>query len=203
MTTNKANVSELICTRISHDIIGNIGAVANAVELLEEGDMDFLDDIKSILKVSSSVLSARLKFFRMAFGLNNSNLEDINTVKSVTEAYLKTLGNSNYPINIDLELKSADFCRIAMLVIMILADVIIKGGKIEAREIDTGFVAIIHSENNLSVEKINNIKNILQNNNIEGMAQYAPVVYLQKVLNNDKKVHIIEENTFGLIIKRG
>lgn len=27
-------LSELICTRISHDLIGNIGAVANAAELL-------------------------------------------------------------------------------------------------------------------------------------------------------------------------
>ena len=203
MITNESNISELICTRISHDIIGNIGAVANAVELLEEGDIDFLDDIKSILKVSSSVLSARLKFFRMAFGLNNSNLEDINTVKSVAKSYLQTLGNSKYPINLDLELKSTDLCRIAMLVIMILADIIIKGGKIEAREVDAGFVAIIHSENNLSSEKINNIKNILQGTYIDNIAQYAPVVYLQKVLNNDKKVHIIDEDTFGFIIKRG
>ena len=46
-------LSELICTRISHDLIGNIGAVGNAVELLEDGDMDFLDDIKSILQISS------------------------------------------------------------------------------------------------------------------------------------------------------
>ena len=36
MSDNK--VCELVCTRLSHDIIGNIGAVANAVELLEEGD---------------------------------------------------------------------------------------------------------------------------------------------------------------------
>lgn len=34
-------LSEIICTRISHDLIGNIGAVSNAVELLEDGDMDF------------------------------------------------------------------------------------------------------------------------------------------------------------------
>ena len=51
------NMTELVCTRISHDVIGNIGAVANAVELLEEGDMDFIDDIRSILKVSSKVLT--------------------------------------------------------------------------------------------------------------------------------------------------
>ena len=43
---NKAPIAELVCTRISHDLIGNIGAVANAVELLEEGDTDFLDEIK-------------------------------------------------------------------------------------------------------------------------------------------------------------
>lgn len=59
---SETELAELICTRISHDVIGNVGAVSNAVELLEEGDMDFLDDIRSILKVSSSVLSARLKF---------------------------------------------------------------------------------------------------------------------------------------------
>ena len=53
------NLSELISTRLSHDIIGNIGAVANAAELLEEGDMDFLDDIKSILKTLSSSIPFR------------------------------------------------------------------------------------------------------------------------------------------------
>ena len=74
--TNNSLVCELICTRLSHDIVGNIGAVANAVELLEEGDMDFIDDIKSILGVSSKNLASRLKFFRMAFGLNNANLEN-------------------------------------------------------------------------------------------------------------------------------
>lgn len=90
---SETELAELICTRISHDVIGNVGAVSNAVELLEEGDMDFLDDIRSILKVSSSVLSARLKFFRLAFGLSNANLEDFGQAKvRLAENYLKTLG---------------------------------------------------------------------------------------------------------------
>ena len=69
------NITELVCTRISHDLIGNIGAFANAVELLEDGDEDFMPEIQSMLKNSSSVLNARMKFFRMTFGLTNANLE--------------------------------------------------------------------------------------------------------------------------------
>ena len=86
-------LAEVISTRISHDLIGNIGAIGNAVELLEEGDMDFLSDIKNILKISSSVLSNRLKFFRMAFGLENSNIEDAIQVEKVSQAYIKTIGS--------------------------------------------------------------------------------------------------------------
>ena len=78
------DLTQAVSTRISHDLIGNIGAVSNAVELLEEGDMDFLPDIKSILNTSSSVLSARLKFFRMAFGLDNSNLENLAIIVDCT-----------------------------------------------------------------------------------------------------------------------
>ena len=43
---SETELAELICTRISHDVIGNVGAVSNAVELLEEGDME---DRKSVV----------------------------------------------------------------------------------------------------------------------------------------------------------
>lgn len=200
-TELKEKLTELVCTRISHDVIGNVGAVANAVELLEEGDMDFLDDIRSILKVSSRVLTARLKFFRMAFGLDNNNLNDMQMVTDTAKAYVQTIGNADYPIKLDLEIHSAAYSRIALLTVMILSDMIIKGGHIEAREIDNGFAALIHTGATLSKEKINTVKSLLKEENIECQAQYAPVVYLQNILNNNKKINIIEDNTFGLMIR--
>ena len=108
MNAQATEIAEIISTRISHDLIGNIGAVGNAVELLEEGDMDFLDDIKSILKISSGVLNSRMKFFRMAFGLSNANLEDSLVVEKTIRDYLSTLGNKNFPIELDLSSLSVD-----------------------------------------------------------------------------------------------
>lgn len=195
-------IAELICTRISHDIIGNVGAVSNAVELLEEGDMDFLDDIRSILKVSSSVLSARLKFFRLAFGLTNANLENIDLVKTTVENYLKTVGNQNYPITLEFELYNSEFSRQAMIAIMIIADTMIKGGKIEAREVGGRLVIISHCQTAPSSEKVLNIKAVISGNHPENMAQYAPVFYLKSLLTPlNQRLNLIEDPAFGLIIE--
>ena len=195
------NISEIICTRISHDIIGNVGAVANAVELLEEGDMDFIDDIRSILKVSSRVLSSRLKFFRLAFGLSNSNLTDITTIKKISADYLQTIGNASFPISLDMSISDTSWARPSLLIIMTLADVLVKGGQIEIKEIDGRLAAIVHSSHPLASEKIKTIKELISGKIPENIAQYAPVVYLQKILNNLKKINIIEDNTFGFIIQ--
>ncbi len=199
----ETELSELICTRISHDVIGNIGAVSNAVELLEEGDMDFLDDIRSILKVSSTVLSSRLKFFRLAFGLSNANLENIEVIKTTTENYLKTLGNQNYPISLALELHTPNWGRVAMIAIMIAADTLIKGGKIEAREVGNKLAVVVHTQASLSAEKLKNIKLVLAGEKPENnIAQYAPVFYLQQLMQQ-KQTHLtlVEEPALGFIVE--
>lgn len=176
-------IAELVCTRISHDVIGNIGAVSNAVELLEEGDEEFLDDIKSILKTSSGVLSARLKFFRMAFGLNNANLDKIEMVKVICEDYLKTIGNQNYPIELSFNLQTAPFCKLAMVCVMIVADCFIRGGKITVSEENAQSLLInAVSPSPLSAEKIAALKAIADGAAIELNAQYAPLYYLLSIL---------------------
>ena len=196
-TLSVSEISELVCTRISHDLIGNIGAVSNAVELLEEGDMDFMDDIRSILKVSSGVLTARLKFFRMAFGVDNANLEKLDLVEKTTADYLKTLGNVNYPISLTMRLSNWQLSKMAMLAVMILADTFIKGGNIEVRE-ETGRLLILAAGESRSAEKIGAVNGKL----IERTAQYAPVFYLQELLSKFKlKLNIIEDKGFGLSIE--
>lgn len=177
-------ISELIHTRISHDIIGNVGAVANAVELLEEGDTDFLDDITSILKASSFSLSSRLKFFRLAFGTSNSNLEQYDLVSLIVKDYLKTIGSQGSVVDFSIDTRDAFYTKLALLCVMIAGDTMIKGGKIEI--VQTGNKLEVNSFNNgLVADKVFIIKEVLQGNINDLLPQYAPILYLKHIVDNE------------------
>lgn len=200
METN-LNISELITTRISHDLIGNIGAVANAVELLEEGDMDFIDDIRSILKNSSQVLSARLKFFRMAFGLSSANIEDENLVRKTIDDYIKTIGNQNTKIDVEIGEYTTRYVRIIMICIMILSDLVIRDAKINIKEAEHKLYVNIYSLTKLSEQKKTVLTALLSGAEVEQLAQYAPVFYLKELLGaSGLPLSVSEGDDYGFVI---
>ena len=201
---NNTTLTELICTRINHDIIGNVGAVANAVELLDEGDMDFIDDINKILKTSSFTMSARLKFFRLAFGMGNTTMASVDDLRDVIKDYLKTIGNANYGIVLELDIENLEFYKAAMLLAMIGADLFIKGGKILIVQRDDNIEMVCSSESSINNEKSDGVKAIVNGVDIEKAAKYAPVYYLQEILINlNYVIAIREKESFGLLIKKG
>lgn len=198
---NAFNISELLCTRMSHDLIGNIGAFANAMELLEDEDDDFQEEIKSMLKTSSWVLSARLKFFRMAFGLHNGNLEQIETVKKTTADYLKTL-NPNHPLTLDFKIGNSDFNRVIMLAAMCAADTVIKGGTIEVSSDSTYLRITAASPFALAAAKIAAIEGILNAKMPDNLSQYAPFFCLNDILQKMGRRLSLEQsnNRFAILI---
>ena len=181
---SSTQVAELICTRISHDLIGNIGAVSNAVELLDD-DPESVADVKPILEISSKVLSDRLKFFRLAFGLSNAVVKNIEELNAVAQNYVQTIGNRNFPINLDLQVNTPQIYKIVLLGIMILADIFIKGGKILIKENSTNLMFDATSDFALSKTKLQNIQNVLRGVlPDENPALYAPIVYLKNILKD-------------------
>ena len=195
---DKTLLSQVICTRISHDLIGNAGALSNALELLEDGDTDFLDDIKKILAGSSAVLSARMRFFRLAFGLDNAALFDNKGVFGVIKNYLHTLGNMTNKYDFQAENTRPEHNRYILLTVMIFADLLIKGGEIRACfENDDLWIAGV-SQTDFPRDKIAAVKSILHGDkDYETDAQYAHILCLKELIAAKSQINLLEsaENT--------
>ncbi len=198
---NKFNITELVCTRISHDLIGNIGAFSNAMELLEDDDNDasFIKETHEMLKIISDVLSARLKFFRMVFGIANSNLEKSELVRKTSEEYLQTL-SQNSVINLDFSPIEgrADLNRVFMLTVMIAGDTLVKGGRIYISAENGCIKAKVVSEAALSKLKIEEMIRFVKGEPVDNPSQCVALAYLQKL---GAKIEIISDKDFCLIIK--
>ena len=179
-----AELSELICTRISHDLIGNIGAVANAVELMDE-DPEAIDDAKPILSISSKVLTARLKFFRLVFGLNNTGVKTIAEITAPAEEYIATVGSRTAPIKLNFNISTPALYKIVMLGIMVMSDVFIRGGELSISETVNGLTFTADSQSALSAGKLAVMQEVLNGKMPEeNPAQSAPLIYMMRLLND-------------------
>ena len=179
-----AELSELICTRISHDLIGNIGAVANAVELMDE-DPEAIDDAKPILSISSKVLTARLKFFRLAFGLNNTGVKTIAEITAPAEEYIATVGSRTAPIKLNFNISTPALYKIVMLGIMVMSDVFIRGGELSISETVNGLTFTADSQSALSAGKLAVMQKVSNAEMpAENPAQSAPLIYMMRLLND-------------------
>ncbi|MBR6663793.1 MAG: hypothetical protein IKL33_03090 [Alphaproteobacteria bacterium] len=177
-------LTEIIATRLSHDLIGNIGAVSNAVELLKEGDENDLDDVNNILEFSSLVLAKRLKFFRLCFGMSNASVKDLDELKKIVNEYLETIGNPNYKIVYKQDISTPKIYKFVMPSVMMMADILIKGGEIVVKQTDNSLKIEVSSSEKLNISKLNDIQKILNKQEVnENISSFAPLYYLLTYTN--------------------
>lgn len=201
MTLNNTFLAELICTRISHDLIGNIGALSAALELIDDNDNTLDTDTKNIFQTATQTLKARQKFFRLAFGLDTKQIEKEDLLSTGND-YLQTLGNNQYPIKLKCENFSPNFAKIFCLCLMCGAEICVKGGLINI-EINKNHLKItVTSDHKLSALKIEAYQKIITGQiPEENTSQYVHLLYLKEVLGTDIPMQITSaENIFELII---
>ncbi len=194
---NKIQLSQLISTRISHDIIGNVGALSNALELMSDNDLDLWDDIKKVFSASSKVLSARMKFFRITFGTDNAVLSDNDTVFKIITDYLNTLGSMNnvYEFVADNIQHNQGHNKLLLCASMVFADLLIKGGEIKSCYNNDGLWVAANSQVPVSEEKLNIIKRIVMGSEEYNTdAQYAPILYMRELCENKYKITVIGDS---------
>ena len=68
------DLAALLCSRVCHDVISPVGAIANGLELYDDPEMD--EETKQtaleMVRSSAKTASAKLKFCRIAFGAAGS-----------------------------------------------------------------------------------------------------------------------------------
>jgi len=69
MTEASLDLASLLCSRLCHDMMSPVGALANGLELLaDEKDPDMRKRCFELLEQSARMASDKLRFFRLAFG---------------------------------------------------------------------------------------------------------------------------------------
>ncbi len=74
------DLAALLCSRVCHDLISPVGAIVNALEVLEEEkDEDTKEFALDLIRKSAGTASAKLQFCRLAFGAAGSAGAQIDT----------------------------------------------------------------------------------------------------------------------------
>lgn len=184
MLYSSTEVTELVCTRISHDLIGNIGAMSNGLEILG-GEGEVIDDeTKNILQTAVDILKYRQKFFRMAFGVPSYQTK-AEEVLQVCNDYVSTIGSKSYSINVKISQFASEIARYICLCVMIAADVCVRGGNIEFSADNKHLCVAVSSDYDLSAAKIEKYESIIKNVRQDKDSQYAPLIYLQALLGEN------------------
>jgi histidine phosphotransferase ChpT len=87
------DLAALLCSKVCHDIISPVGAIANGLELLDEGqDKETSEIAMDLIRSSARNASAKLQFARIAFGAAGSAGADIDTgdAQAVCQGYFDT-----------------------------------------------------------------------------------------------------------------
>ena len=74
MRLTDLDLAALLCSRVCHDIISPVGAIANGLELMDdpETDADMRATALDMVRNSAKTATAKLKFCRIAFGASGS-----------------------------------------------------------------------------------------------------------------------------------
>lgn len=126
------DLAALLCSRVCHDVISPVGAIANGLEVLDDEDDDAMRDIAmDLIRKSARQASIKLQFCRIAFGAAGSagSHLDLGESGEVAKAFFgdeKTMFEWNVPP----ETREKTQVKLLLNLAMMAASSLPRGGKI-------------------------------------------------------------------------
>lgn len=117
--------------------------------------------------------------------MSNAAVKTTEELATVMQDYLLTLGNPNLPTTLALEIGTPKIYKLVMPAVMMMADTIVKGGKIAVKQTDDALLVTAESDAPLNKAKLANIARVLDGGEAEeNISSYAPLYYLLAYLGD-------------------
>lgn len=129
------DLAALLCSRVCHDVISPVGAIANGLELLDEGgDPETSEIAMDLIRSSAANASAKLQFARIAFGAAGSAGADIDTgdAENVAKAYFETERKTNLEWIGERALLPKNKVKLLLNLLLVALGAIPRGGEVRA-----------------------------------------------------------------------
>lgn len=133
MAADPLDLAALFCSRLCHDLLSPVGAMANGLELLvDEQDESMRVQVMGLLADSAQATAAKLKFFRLAFGAAGAFGEQVET-RDAREAIQGLIGRDG-KVAVDWLVEEPLLDKTAVKVMLNLAllagDALVRGGRL-------------------------------------------------------------------------
>lgn len=128
------DLAALLCSRVCHDVISPVGAIVNALEVLDEDDPSMRDFALDLIKKSARSASARLQFARLAFGAAGSAgaMIDLGDAGTVSNGFL-----NDDKLSLDWEAPRAllpkNQVKLLLNLLILATHAVPRGGKLVSR----------------------------------------------------------------------
>ncbi len=134
------DLAALLCSRVCHDLISPVGAIANGLEVMEESkDEETRTFAMDLIKKSARTASAKLQFCRIAFGAAGSAGAQIDTgdAEKVARGLLED-EKTKLAWNLPRVLMAKNRVKLLLNMLLIAAQSIPRGGTLTVDPVGEG-----------------------------------------------------------------
>jgi histidine phosphotransferase ChpT len=134
------DLAALLCSRVCHDLISPVGAIANGLEVMEDGkDEETAKFAMELIKKSARTASAKLQFCRLAFGAAGSAGAQIDTgdAEKVSRGLIED-DKTKIGWNLPRLLLAKNRVKLLLNMMLLAAQAIPRGGRITVDPVGEG-----------------------------------------------------------------